>query len=532
MAVFTGITAVAQDTTRHKEVSITSTFKPTLKEATKININPTPPTPDTSRPVLQYNIPNQNLLFAFQPGSLKPLALTIDTARGWGNDSYIKVGFGNYKTPFIQAGISVGDGSTMGLNVYAKHFSSQGKIAYQNVMHTNIDVNAFLQTAKNLEWNARFGGVQERYNKYGFEPKNLQFPEDSLKLKYQTWRGRVSVHNINRTALGISYSPEMKIDVFTDQLNTSDNNLYFNVPVQKSLGDAFEAAVAIEGNLATYKRNGKSSVNNRYFSLAPSIAYKTAPVHILAGIKPTWNNGNFTVLPEVMAVFSSRDDRFSFQAGWVAHMRYAGAQFLTNQNPWIWMPDSTFNSKIDERYAGFKGAAGNHFNYSAKVAYNLVQNQPLYINDDESGKSFAVLHEPEMKVFNFGGSLGYTVGEKFSVVSSLEFNKYTTSLNEKAWGLLPLEFYTTVKVQVLKDLYVNTSLFAFDGAWAHTSAGNKKMGGAMDLSAGLEFKIIDRVKIWGQFNNILNSTYQRWNQYPVYGFNLLAGVVFSFAQNK
>ncbi|MES2881215.1 MAG: hypothetical protein V4676_03635, partial [Bacteroidota bacterium] len=100
----------AQDTMRKKEVNITSTFKPTLKEAAKINMNATPPTPDTTRPRLQYNIPNQNLAFAFQPGTLKPLALQVDSGGRWSNESYVKLGYGNLNTPYLQAGLSVGDG--------------------------------------------------------------------------------------------------------------------------------------------------------------------------------------------------------------------------------------------------------------------------------------------------------------------------------------------------------------------------------------------------------------------------------------
>src|SRR5829696_7010119 len=202
----------AQDTIRKKEVNITSTFKPSLKEAAKININATPPTPDTTRPRLQYSIPNQNLSFAFQPGSLKPLALSIDTGGRWNNDSYIKVGFGSLKTPFIQTGLSVGDGKTIGLNGYAKHYSSKGKIKYQDVLHTNIDLNAFVQTSKNLEWNARFGGLQEKYKKFGYEPKSSVLPMDSIEIKYQSWSGRLALHNINRTEFGLYYAPEMKID--------------------------------------------------------------------------------------------------------------------------------------------------------------------------------------------------------------------------------------------------------------------------------------------------------------------------------
>src|SRR5690349_15413847 len=114
-----GFAASAQDTTR--EVYVTSAFKPTLKDAAKINFNATPPAADTSRPRLQYNIPNQNLALAFQPGSLKPLALQVDSGGRWGNESFVKVGYGNFKTPFIQAGVSFGDGKNAGLNIYANH---------------------------------------------------------------------------------------------------------------------------------------------------------------------------------------------------------------------------------------------------------------------------------------------------------------------------------------------------------------------------------------------------------------------------
>jgi len=175
---------------------------------------------------------------------------------------------------------------------------------------------------------------------------------------------------------------------------------------------------------------------------------------------------------------------------------------------------------------------GDHFSYSAKLAYNKVNDQPLFVNDTFSGKSFRVVNESEMKVGNFGGELGYTVGEKFSVVSNLTVNNFHLKDEVKAWGLIPVEWKTNLRVQIMKDLYLNSTLYAFDGPWSLTEAGRKNLPAAMDLSAGLEFKIVKNVKLWAQFNNIFNKEYQRWNQYPVYGFNFLGGVVFSFAQKN
>jgi hypothetical protein len=95
-----GISFSQQDTTKKKgTVDITSAFKPVLKESAKINFNASPAVNDTTKPKLNYDIPNQNLLFAYTPGSLRPLALDIDSGGYWDMNSYIKAGFRKLKDP-------------------------------------------------------------------------------------------------------------------------------------------------------------------------------------------------------------------------------------------------------------------------------------------------------------------------------------------------------------------------------------------------------------------------------------------------
>ena len=523
----------AQDTTRKRTVQVTSQFKPVLKDAAKINLNASPPTADTSRPRLQYQIPNQNLQFVYQPGMLKPLALDIDTGGRWNNESYVKAGYGSFKTPFLQAGLSIGDGKTVGLNGYARHTSSEGKIPFQKYSSTNFDAVAFFQTAKSLEWNARFGGEQNTYYKYGYDHENFDFTEDSLKVRYQTWRGRLAMHNLNQTQFGISYAPEVKVDAFSDNLNNSESNSYIKLPMKKVVGKVLEVDATAEASLSQYKPDGKSKIKNNWVSLAPTILFKTPNVSLHAGIKPSWDNGEFILYPNVMGEIGTQDKRFAIQLGWAGYLRNSGYQYVAGFNPWIWAPQTVMNTRIEERYAGVKGAVGDHFSFSAKLAYNKLNNQPLFLNSLENGgKSFEILYEPEMDQFQLGGEMGLTFGEQFSLISNLAINKYRKlEVNDKAWGLLPLEFTTKLRVQVLRDLFVTSDLFAFDGPWYQNSDGDaKQMQGALDLSAGAEFKILKNVKLWAQFNNIFNKEYQRWNQYPVYGFGFVGGVVFSFAQ--
>jgi hypothetical protein len=535
-SLVSGSLMAQRDTSKPRQITVTSTFKPTLKEAAKINFNASPVITDTARPRLQYNLPNQNLSFAFQPGTLRPLALAADTGNKWQNESFVKLGYGNLRNPFLHGALSVGDGQTAGLTAQVKHISAEGKRAFQDFSNTSADVNAYFKNQKGLEWNARVGALQEKYNKYGFQPETLVFKEDSLAVKFQTWRGRLSFRNMDRGEFGLSYAPEVKIEVFNDGLNNSESNTYLNLPLQKSLGKTFAVDVAVTANLSRYKPEKRKDVVNNYLMLSPSLLYKSPNIKLQAGIRPSWDRKEFKAFPNVMGEFSTSDQKFSVQLGWVGYLRNSGFQYMAGINPWIWAPDSVYNTRVEERYIGLKGAAGNHFTFSVKAGFHKLNNQPLFTNDTlaaSGGKSFVVLNEKQMKVIHLGGEVGYTVGEKFSLVSSLVLNQYTNlKTYDKPWGLLPWEFRTSMRIQVLRDLYVNSDLYGFDGPWYQTKSGRGNLGSALDFNAGVEFKIVKNIKLWAQFNNIFGKEYQRWNQYPVYGFNFLGGAVVSFGQKQ
>ncbi|HEX6193646.1 MAG TPA: hypothetical protein VFZ42_14830 [Chitinophagaceae bacterium] len=538
IVAFNAHDALAQkDTTKGKSVDIRSAFKPVLREAAKINFNAAPPTADTAKPKLQYDIPNQNLALGFQPGTLKPLALAVDSIGKFDNSNYIKVGFGSLRTPFLQGGFSFGDGNTAGINIFAKHVSSQGKREFQDFTNTQVRLSGFYKTAGNHEWNASLGMRQDRTYKYGFEPTDLSFVKDSLKQNFQTFSGRVAMHNINKTPFGLNYSPEIKIDVFSDNLKNNESNTVVYLPVEKSAGKTLSVNLGVTFDLTRLSPNNKSSFNNTVWYLAPSVVFKTPKVIFQGGIRPSWDNGEFKMFPNILGEVGTDDQRFFFQAGWTGYVRKTTYQYLASQNPWLWLPSDFKNTWIEERFAGFKGSVGDHFTYSAKVGFNKWTNQPLFVNDTTAGlggKSFVVVYEPRINVLHLGGQIGYTVQEKFSFTTGWSFNQFTgLKEQDKAWGLLPLEFNTALRVQVIKDLWLKADVFGWTGPQYRKADGdNAKLNGALDLNAGLEFKITKNLNLWTQFNNITNQKYQRWNQYQVYGFNFVGGIVFSFDQKN
>ena len=530
----------SQDTTKKKgTVDITSAFKPVLKESAKINFNASPAVNDTTKPRLNYDIPNQNLLLGYAPGSLRPLALDIDSGGFWDLNSYIKAGFGSLKTPFVQAGISFGDGKTAGLNIFAKHISSSGKILYQDYRNTNVDLKGFFQTSKSLEWKAQLGMRQDRYYKYGLDPTVLSIPpKDSLEQSFQTWKGGIGFHNIKPTQFGLSYSPEILINVFNDERKNSESNTYINLPLQKEVGKVFSVALGATFDLTRYKPNSKSAIDNTFYSISPSILFKTPNVNAQAGIRPSWDNKTFKMFPNMLIEASTGDKRFTFQAGFTGYIRRTSYQYLASVNPYIDAPSDLKNTWVMERFAGFKGSLGDHFIYNAKLAYNKYKNQPLFVNDNPTlniyDNTFRVIYEPEMNAIHFGGEIGYVEQEKFSVLASINLNKYVDiEENDKAYGLVPFEMKGSARVQVIKDLWLKTDVFLWDGAQYKTPLGSSaQLDGSFDLNAGLEFRITKNLNLWTQFNNIFNREYEPWKLYRSYGFNFLGGIIFAFDQKS
>jgi hypothetical protein len=531
------VTLHAQDTTKKRSIDITSTFKPVLREASKINFNAAPPVADTSKPRLTYKIPSQNLFFAYQPAELKPVALRIDSSNAWQYSNFIKVGVGNVHLPYIKAGFSFGDGKSTYFNVFAQHYTSKGSLnKYQKNSHTSVGAAATYLSPKNQEWNGRLGFVSDDYFLYGYRPDSLIFNKEQLKQKFQTIEGSVHFRNTIPTDFGLSWHPSLRVSVFTDNKTNKGNesNTVLDLPIEKTFGKLFAFNLAATADLTSYQIKGgakKSTQNNLYY-ISPAVLLKTPNVYIHGGLRPSWDNKVFTMLPNVMVDVTTNDQRFTFQLGWIGYYNKGSYQRFASINPWLAQPDSLFNTRVQERYAGFKGSVDDHFSYSAKVGFQSYRNMPLFVNDTIDGKTFLITYEPRIEALQLHGEVEYTMGEKFSASASLNFNQFTKLQKEKkAWGLIPIELNAGVRWQLMKDLWLRADLWAWDGPQYRGKNGDAYKGETgFDLNTGAEFRITKNFNLWVQLNNILNNKYERWHQYETYGFNILGGITYSFNQ--
>jgi hypothetical protein len=523
--------AEAQDTSRRQTIEITSSFKPVMRPVSKIGFATSPPPADTTRPRLKYEIPVQNLVPGLAPFALRPVNREVDSAGAWQNSSYVKAGFGNLTTPFAEAGISLGD-TRQRFNLFASHISSRGNLEFQDYGQTRIRGDVAAPVGTDKEWFGQVGLAQDRFYQFGFDKALLPLTEKSdILRRYNTISAETGLRNLSPTEFGLRFQPRFKTHFLLDNRNATELALSLNLPIEKRFSEKFALSLGIQGDLVRLSPEIVDGIVNHLVNVPVAVDYRTARVRVKAGVTPSWDKGEFHLLPVVRAEFPIAREKLMLQAGWISYYEMGSYRRLAGMNPWIDVPVSLQNTRMIERFAGLKGMIAKGFSYSARAGITTFRNTPLFVNKFPSGRAFDVIFEEQLDALHIRGELGYVQGEQFTFQTGLNlygFGKQTTE--DRAWGMQPLQIDAHLRWRVARGLWITSDAWIWQGALFRTSTGSaSRLGGALDLNAGLEFNINKRFGVWTKFQNITNKSYQRWNQYQAYGFNMLGGVTVRLA---
>jgi hypothetical protein len=535
--IFNNATLAQQkrDSTKKTSIDITSSYKPVLRNSVKINFSAAYLNPDSSKQKLEYTVPTQNLLYAYQPISLKPLALQADTNLYLGQQNFIKAGFGNFSTPFIEAGFSFGDAKKSLVNFYGSHISSKGKIKFQDYSLVKIKASGSFFTPKNELY---VGGTikQNTFYLYGYDKVLYPaFTKDALRQQFQDVDIMAGFRNIITTNYSISYNPTIHVFNFSNKNKANESTIVVNAPIEKTFGDAFALKIAARADLTSYTTKGLIPNNikivNNIAQLVASLSITTPRFSINGGIIPTWDNGQFIWLPNIYAEGYLKEKLFMVQAGWVGTYTKNTFRNLATINPYLLALTNQTNTREVEYYGGIKGTLGNHFSFNAKAGYVSYTNFQLFVNDTATDeKSFKVAYERKAQNLRLHGDLSYINQDKFTLTAGLTFNGYTAfNNNGKAWNTVPMELTGALRWHAFKQVLIKGDFYMFGGGnYLAKNNTSKSFKTGTDLSAGAEFRVNKMFSAWLDFNNILNNKYERWHNYEVYGFNVLGGLRIAF----
>lgn len=540
------------DTIAATGVTIVSSFRPVLRQSPKLNFSAAPLASDTTRVVLPYRILSRQLLFDNTVRSVQPLAYTIDTARSFPARSFVEAGYGNLRNPTLRMAINKGNGVTSGFSLGGKYASITQRpeardMRFYQVASLKADGYRQLKGVP-LQLSSSLGFTKEitRNNiNYDTARSVASFLPDSLRQRFSLWSAHVLLRSTAPMASGISIFPGLRFYRFSDQRKNTETNMQLQAPLQKQIGTDWwvHTVLSLQTIRYAYVKRLSSPMGladsisqNSLLSFTTAIRYQQSSFQVQAGVAPTWNHGNFAVLPQLSLSYALPGNESLLMAGWNGRWIQNSYRELAALNPWMWAPAPLRASRLTERYVGLKGQVNEKLAFDVRAFFNTTESQPLFLNDTtrKPSSGFVVVYEDRLQQLQLNGSLSYKVAENFSVTSQLLINRFIKRRTQQAvWGLLPLEWQTSVRVALTDELWIQSDLVLFRGAQNIESFQKEtKVKGAADLNAALSYRLSRSLQLWARFNNLFDQPYQRWNRNPVFGFNCSGGIVFSLDDKK
>jgi len=520
------------DTT--KVVTITSSFKPSLRPQSKIIFLAATPFLDNSKVAMQYLIPSQNISFGYQAVAVTPLAYVPDSVILSRRNHFIKVGLGNLNTIIAEAGFNIGDGVKNNTYIGGGYKKMKGPLFAQEFTDINFSINSAHQIGDAHDLSVKFTTASTTRYAYGFKPTTIQYTKDNILNKYNS--AGITVHLANKTDafFGIHYTPTISFDYLQSGVDEREFETSIAAPVSKNLGTDFKISLqptASFSNTILPTIPSNITIVNNLFSMPSTFSWITNKFQVHLGAAPTVNNGTYAVLPQVSGVAILPNNGLRIELGWSGHFEKNNLRSLAAINPWVSIPNNFSNTKITEQFLGVKLPVGDHFTYGAKLSLLEYENQALFVNAFTDGRLFKVLFEPTLRAVQLQANVSYTLQDKLNILGGITYKNFSgLTVQKEAFGLLPLEFNGSLHWKFSNKISLTSTLYAWDGAQAmDAQMAIKKLPAAADFSLGATFTVVKSAKFWLQLNNLLDNRYQRWNQYEVFGRNVVAGFVYSFS---
>ena len=537
----------AQDTTRKapagnsltEEIIVTTNYKPVLADAVKIRINPDLSDKTPFKAPLTYITLDKRLERNTDIHQLEAMKMPpeIDSIP---SNNYARLGLGNYKTTYGEVYISNGKDEGLQFGAYGKHLAqSSSSINKQNEMKDEVGVFARGVTDDNA-FTGRVTFNRLGTNFYGFDPANPPGAFSPAAQHFNTLSGEGEMtKRFKDTTNALTYALKLNGYIWNDAFHAKESNLVLTGFLNQTINQ-FYAGLGASLDLGT-QTDSLYSYNNSILRLNPYLKFQGDNYKIDAGLNLVREFGfsqrvfifpaaklELQVIPKYVRIFAEVN----------GDVNKSSLHDFATINPYIGQDISIINSvdKLDLSI-GLKGTMAPGLGFKAYVFRNSVKNLPMFVNNFTTGginNTFQVIYDGgNSRITGFNGELDFKASDDFDLFGRVEFRNYVLATEVQPWNLPKFKLTAGTVIHITDKLNVNATLLYRGNTYARGPASGGTativpINGFADLNGGVEYKINGRISIFGQANNILNTTNQVWLYYPNYGFNIFGGVGLHF----
>lgn len=521
------------------EIIIDKTRKITLPPANRNfeKIPQLPINPATSKQ--QYNFKTYNYAVSPLQPTFRAVRLVMADNEPDLTGNYVKAGYGNYGTPYLEAYLGSLRNENYIFSLYGRHISSnKGPVFDENSGSADTEVGLggkFFNGTSTV-----VGGLDYLSRKrhfYGYNPA-LDLTSDAIEQKFTGFSAKIGVEKTNKDeASDYHFLTDWRF--FKDNFNARESQFNFDAGFSFKPNDQLEVAL---GGLATFStREDTEKVSRSFVNLRPRLHYYGTSFSISAGANFATDNDDlssfagaeegFKIFPHVRLDISPSKG-FNLYAGYEGDLELNTFRSFADINPFLQADFALFNTeKESDIFGGLNVDLAEGLRLNAGVSLASIQRLPFFTNAITDSTRFEVLYDTEaIDRTNIYSELAYESPGAFR--SSLRFDFFDYKLVTLAdayhkpqyQALLNATMFPIEGLTVSGDLYYLGGLVGLN----RESDTRTELDDIIDLNLEGKYALNEQLGVFLQIRNIFGKEYERYLNYPNRGIQFLAGVAVSF----
>lgn len=516
-----------------EEIEVIRPYKPVLADAVKIRRNPDMNSTKTFKPTLSYSVIDKKLDLNSNIKELQAQKMADERSSVLSNN-YVKVGAGNFNTAQAEAYFNSGRDEALQAGAYFKHLSQQGNLEKQQFSNQELGIfGRSVADSYSVSGNLSYDRRSTFF--YGFVPASV-VPIDMSKQSFSTIAAEAEIMNNYSQSSLFNYAASINAYQFSN------------------IGDARESSVLLKGflnkeiNLFNVGLNSSAdftstkdlayNIGNNILRANPYVNFKGKGFELKLGaniVQEFGTSSRLNIFPSVSTELPVLPGYAVVFAGVNGDVLKTSIRDLALENPFLSNNLAIKNSLESMNIqAGVKGNVGAEFGYKIMAYYKTIDDMQLMVNNQTTVNRFDVIYDNgKSNLFGIEGELNVKASDVFSIGGKAQIFKYDLASQAHAWFKPTVRLISNARAQLNQKLFLDAEVLFQGETYARlNSAGggltSSTLKGFVDLSAGAEYKVHNKIGVYLRANNLTGQSYQRYLYYPRMGLTLLGGVNYSF----
>jgi len=518
-----------------EEIVVTTAYKPVLADAVKIRINPDLNDNIPFKAPLTY-VPvdkrlEQNTDIKQIEAMKKPVEKDSDLY-----NNYLKVGLGNLKTTYGEAYFNNGHDEGLQIGAFLKHLAQNGGLFKQNAGKEQADI-----FGKSIgKDNTLSGRIDYSYlfnYNYGFNPtqsSNIIIPQ---KQHFSILSGEANfAKNFKDIPNDLTYALNVKGYVFNNAFQAKESSYLISGFLNETINQ-FYAGLSASLDLGS-QQDSLYNINNDLVRLNPYLKFQGDSYKFEGGINIVdqfGSSSSFKIFPAVKLEYQVVPKYVRLFAEAKGDINKTSLLGLSEENPFL-EKDVPLKNSTDQLdlAAGIKGTIIPQIGFKITGFINSVKNMPLIVSDfTNTNNRFTLVYDNgTAKVSGVKAEFDVKLNDDVDIFGKAEFLSYKMDKVAQAWNLPGQKYTGGTSFRISNSLKATATLIyrgeTTDPYIAPGSVSASTIKSFVDFGGSVEFKASNRISIFVNANNILNTNNQQWLYYSAYGFNIFGGISLGF----